>query len=98
MTRHIKSEVFTHHTHQVDTCIAYVIFGIVLAKSCTHVAVDRVQALGYRTRTHDVCFFCNNNLFVLAPISCFKCSTGATKARTCNQDVDIVFNDCLVAH
>ena len=57
-----------------------------------------LKALGYRTRTHDVCLFGNDDLLVPTPISCFKCTTGATKTRTCNKNVDVVFNDSLVSH
>ena len=42
------------------------------------VTVDRIKSLSYRTRTHDICFFSNDNFFVLAPISCFKCRTRTT--------------------
>src|SRR5487761_2111652 len=95
---HVKQQIFTHHAHQVDTCIAHMIFGIVLAKACAHVTVDRIQALGYRTGTHDVCLFGDDDLLVLPPISCLECRTRTTQARTDNQDVDIVFNNCRVAH
>ena len=67
------------------------IFRVVLAEARTHVAVDRVQALGYRAGTIDVCLFGNDDLFVLAPISGFERCTGTTEASTDDQDVDIVF-------
>ncbi len=98
MTRHVKSQIFTHHAHQVDTGITHVIFGIVLAEASTHVAVDRVQALRYGTGTHDVGLFGDDDLLVLAPISCFECCTRTAQTSTNDQDVDIVFDNCLVAH
>ena len=98
VTRHIKGKILTNHTHQIHTRITDVILRIVFAEACTHVTVDRIKTLGYCTGTIDVCFFCNDNFLVLAPVSCFKCSTGTTEARTCDQDVDIVFNNSFVAH
>jgi len=43
-------------------------------------------------------FSAMNDLLVLTPISCLECRTRTAEARTDNQDVDIVFNNCRVAH
>src|SRR3989339_1088772 len=85
VTCHVEQQIFTYHAHQVDTRIAHMIFRVVLTKASTHVAVNRIQALGYRARTHDICLFGDNDLLVLTPISSFKCSTCSTQTRTYNQ-------------
>jgi len=75
-----------------------VILRIVFAEAGAHVAVDRIQALGDRAGTIDVGLFGNDDFLVLAPISGFECRTRPAKAGADDQDIDIVFDDCLVAY
>ena len=98
MTRHIKQQVFSHHTHQVDTCVAHVIFRVIFAKARTHVAVDRIQTLCHRARAVDVGLFSDYDFLVLSPVSGFEGSTGTTQARTTDKYVDIVFDNSIDFH
>ena len=98
MACHIEQQIFTNHTHQIDTRVAHVVFRVIFAPAGTHVAVDRVKALGNSTGTVDVGLFGNHDLLVLTPVTGFPGGTGATKARAGNKDVDVVFDDCFSSH
>jgi hypothetical protein len=98
VTRHVEQQVLAHHPHQVDTRVADMVFGVVLAPAGAHVAVDRVQALGHGTRTVDVGLFGNDDLLVLPPVSGLESSARSAQSRASDQDVDIVFDDSLVSH
>ena len=95
MTSHIKQQVFTNHTHQVDTSITHVVFRVVFTETGTHVAVDRVQTLCNSTGTVDVRFFSDDDLLVLTPVARFESSTRTTQAGTSDQDIYIIFYNSL---
>jgi hypothetical protein len=98
VARHIEQQVFPHQPHQVDARIAHMVFGIIFAPARAHIAVDRVQTLGDRTRAIDIRLLGNHDLLVLAPESRFPCGAAAAKARADDQNVDAVFDDRFGAH
>src|SRR5690606_3575636 len=71
---------------------------LVLSPARAHVAVDRVQALGDRTRTIDVRLLGDDDLLVLPPETRFPGGSGAAQSCTDHEDVDAVFGDGLVGH
>ncbi len=96
MARHIEQQVLSHHAHQIDTCIAHVIFGVILAKARAHVTVNGVEPLSDCTGTINIGFFSNNYFLVLPPVARFKRGTGTTEACATDQNIDIVLYYCLV--
>ena len=97
MARHVVSEVFTHHPHQIVTRIAYVILGLVFVPLHAHVAVDGVKPLRDGTTAVDVGFFRHHDLHVAAPVSGFVGSTRAAHASPDDEDVAI-FKNGFKAH
>jgi len=63
-----------------------------------NLTVDRIQTLSNSTGTVDVCLFSDYDLLILTPVASFPGGTSTTKACTSDQNVDIVFNNCLVSH
>jgi hypothetical protein len=95
---HVEQQVLADHAHQVDAGVADVVFRVILAEAGAHVAVDRVQALGDGAGAVDVRLLGDDDLLVFAPVAGLERGTRAAEAGAAHQDVDAVFNNCLVSH
>ena len=97
VARHVISEIFAHHPHQIVACVADVILRLVFIPLHAHVAVDRVETLCNRTTAVDVGLFRHHDLHIATPVSGFIGCARAAHTATHDQNVAFVKNG-LEAH
>ena len=98
VARHIVSQIFAHHTHQVVARVTHMVFGLVFVPLHTHVAVDCVQTLRNRTTSINIGFLGNDDPQIAPPVTSFISSTGSTHATTDDEDIAFFKNCIIVAH
>ena len=97
MARHVVSQIFANHAHQVVTGITHVILRLVLIPLHAHVAVDGIKALRDGATAIDVGFFGDHDFHIAAPVAGFIGGTGAAHTAADDQNV-AVFKNCFETH